>query len=255
MKTILLPDLGIKIIDASYHVILTDLQQNLRRYRNLFVVFLEANLLSMVLKDQEVKTCIKQADWILPDGVAVGKLAGLHSGKNVERISGPTFMLKACEYGQTLQWKHFFYGSTPESMPILLEKLKTQFPDLQIAGTYTPPFRPLTPEEDQAVCEQINSSGADFVWVGLGGPKQERWIIAHHDKISVPVMLGVGAAFDFHSGTRPWAPTIIRKLGLEWLFRACSGGRRTFFRNVRCVRIVFLYLLKEQFRALWRKRS
>ena len=255
MKKVLIPGLGIGIVDASYHDVLADLQQNLRKYHNLFVVFFEANLLSMVLKDQEVRTCIKQADWVLPDGVAVGTLAGLYNDKAIERISGPTFMLKACEYGQTLQWKHFFYGGTPESMPILLDKLKTQFPDLQIAGTYTPPFRPLNLEEDQAVCAQINSSGADFVWVGLGGPKQERWIIAHRDKISVPVMLGVGAAFDFHAGTRPWAPTIVRKLGLEWLFRTCSGGRRTFFRNVRCVRIVFFYLLAEWFRTLLKKRS
>ena len=126
MKTVLIPSLGMGIVDASYHAVLTDLQQNQKKYHNLFVVFFEANLLSMVLRDQEVRTCIKQADWILPDGIAVEKLAGWHNGKAIERISGPTFMLKACEYGQALQWKHFFYGGTPKSMPILLNKLKKQ---------------------------------------------------------------------------------------------------------------------------------
>ena len=118
-------------------------------------------------------------------------------------------------------------------------KLETFF-----VGTYAPPFRPLSPEEDADVKQQINASHADFVWVGLGGPKQEFWILAHQKELNVPFLLGVGAAFDFHSGRRPWAPPFIRKIGMEWLWRACSGGKKTFFRNLRCVSTVAFHLAR-----------
>ena len=108
--------------------------------------------------------------------------------------------------------------------------------------------------EEAEVREQINSAKPDFLWVGLGGPKQEYWIVQHRQVLNVPVMLGVGAAFDFHSGTRPWAPKIIRVLGLEWLWRMFSGGRRTFFRNVRCVSVVAWFLARRYFALKFLKK-
>ncbi len=256
MKRTFVPHpLDLNIVDSSCRNVLEDWNLHLKDFHSGFAVFFEANLLSLALRSHDVRSCIRQADWIFPDGVAVSKLASLHAKHPVERISGPTFILKACEYGQSRGWKHFFYGGTPESLEVLKRKLREQFPAIIIAGGYAPPFRPLTPEEDAAVIKQINDSGADFVWVGLGGPKQEFWIQAHRSALKVPVMLGVGAAFDFHSGKRSWAPEIIRRLGLEWFWRMCSGGRRTLFRNLRCVSIVSLFLLKERIRASFRKRS
>ena len=248
MKRVVLPSVSLQIIDESYDSILKQWDCNLKESHGGFAVFLEANLLSLCLKNSEVRLCIQTADWIFPDGVAVSRLAELQGGHPVERISGPTFFLKALDYGQERNWKHFLYGRTPESLCVLTEKLKQKFPRIQIVGSYAPPFRPLSPEEDADVKLQINASHADFLWVGLSGPKQELWIHAHQKELAVPFLLGVGAAFDFHSGRRSWAPSFIREIGMEWLWRACSGGRKTFIRNLRCVSTVAFHLAQEWIR-------
>lgn len=250
MEKVLIADLDITVVDGTMQAALEELNLRLREHYGRFVVFFEANLLSLSIQDPEVRDCIRQADLVFPDGIAVSKLVSFYSGRQVERISGPSFMLKACEYGQSRNWKHFFYGGTPEAMEKLQANLREKYPDIRIAGAYIPPFRPLTVEEEAEMQRQIALAQPDFLWVGLGGPKQENWIMAHRNTLKVPVMLGVGAAFDFHSGARPWAPKAVRRLGLEWLFRAVSGGRRTFVRNVCCVSRVFCYLIRERIR-LW----
>lgn len=250
MNTVFLPDFQFAVQNSNYQETLDSLQRGLSGSEGKFAVFFEGNLLSCCLRDEKVRDCLREADFIFPDGVAVAKLASWQCGQPVERISGPTFLLKACEYGQKHHWKHYFYGGTPESLGALTAKLKTAYPELEIAGSYAPPFRPLTEQEDAELMEQIKACRPDLLWVGLGGPKQEFWIQAHRDKLKVPVMLGVGAAFDFHSGARPWAPPLIRKLGLEWLWRAISGGRKTFFRNIRCVSAVSWYLLRVRLKII-----
>lgn len=255
MNKITLRKPRLEIIHSTYEDVLGEWKTHLPEYHQKFAVFFEANLLARTLKENEVRECLEKADWIFPDGVAISKLAEFSCGHPVERVSGPTFFLKACEYGQDLKWKHFFYGGTPESLEALQKNLLEKFPGLQIAGSYAPPFRPLTEEENNAVVKQINESGADFLWVGLGGPKQEFWIQEHIGKLSVPVMLGVGAAFDFHSGSRPWAPPVFRKFGLEWLWRMFSGGRHTFFRNIHCVSVVAIHLAKEKIISLFARRN
>ena len=245
MKRVFLPSVSLQIIDESYDSILKQWDYKLKESCGEFGVFLEANLLSLCLKNREVRSCIQTADWIFPDGVAVSRLAELHGRHPVERISGPTFFLKALDYGQERNWKHFLYGGTPESLHVLTEKLKHNYPKVQIVGSYAPPFRPLSPEEDANVKQRINSSHADFLWIGLGGPKQEFWIQSHQKELNIPFLLGIGAAFDFHSGRRPWAPPFIRKIGMEWLWRAVSGGKKTFYRNICCVTCVAFHLIHE----------
>ena len=242
MERIELSKTGLQVINSNYQVVLTMLEQTLPRYSGKFAVFFEGNLLSLSLEDPEVLQCLKNAGFIFPDGTAVAKLASWQGGRAVKRISGPTFFLKACEHGQKLGWKHFLYGGTPESLVALTEKLKKDYPDIQIVGSYSPPFRPLTEQEEMDLKRMVDESKPDFLWVGLGGPKQEFWIQEHRATLDVPIMLGIGAAFDFHSGTRPWAPKIVRKLGLEWLWRMISGGKKTFIRNVKCVSKVTLVL-------------
>ena len=200
-----------------------------------FVCFFEANLFSRALGEEAVREVINRASLVYPDGIAVAKSASWRTGVRFERVSGPSFLLKACEYGLDRNWRHFFLGGADGVAERLAENLKKRFPGLQIAGTYCPPFRQLTDEEEREVKDRIESARTDLLWVGLGGPKQEFWMQAHRSRIDVPVMLGVGAAFDFHSGNRSWAPKIVRTLGLEWLWRMCSGGRKTLFRNIRCV--------------------
>ena len=217
-----------------------------------FAVFVEANLLGNSLNNPMLQQLIDRSDMACPDGTVTALAASFRSGKRVQRITGPAFMLKACEYGQKLNWKHYFYGGQPGVAEKLVERLKAAYPQMQVAGIYSPPFRKckagepfmaMTAEEITAEAEMINAAQADLVWVGLGGPKQEYWINTFLHKINAPLLLGVGAAFDFHSGNRPWAPVWIRKIGMEWLYRMLSGGWSTFKRNLKCTSLTGMFLL------------
>jgi N-acetylglucosaminyldiphosphoundecaprenol N-acetyl-beta-D-mannosaminyltransferase len=207
-----------------------------------YICFCEANLLSRSSHDARLSAILKNADAVFADGVAVKLLARIRGYSLPERVPGPSFLLAACQYGLAHGWRHFFFGATPGVVDRLGEKLNKRFPGIQIAGVYSPPFRPLTEVEEAEIKIRIESGKPDLLWIGLGGPKQEFWCAQHLNKINVPVMLAVGAAFDFHSGRRPWAPVWIRKIGMEWAYRAVTGGRQTFFRNLRCVSVVAFQL-------------
>ncbi len=239
---------GVHINCSTMSNALAEVETLIQKRSNQFVCFFEANLFSRALKDGHVCEVINHASLIYPDGIAPAWAASLCSGENFQRVSGPTFLLKACEYGLSKNWRHFFLGGADGVADKLAENLKEKFQDIQIAGTYCPPFRTLTEEEEAEVKRQIEESHADLLWVGLGGPKQEFWMLDHQGKINVPVMLGVGAAFDFHSGNRPWAPESIRFCGMEWFWRMVSGGRKTFIRNIKCVSHISLVLAKDFFR-------
>ena len=218
-----------------------------------YACFCEANLLSCAIDDEKLQGVLARADAVFADGVVAMKLAKVHGHLLPERIPGPTFLLKACEAGLKAGWLHYFYGGDEGVADKLAEILKVRFSGLQVSGTYSPPFREIGDlAEDDDVLHRIEDAGTDILWVGLGGPKQEFWMAEHQKRLSVPIMLGVGAAFDFHSGRRRWAPRWIRAIGLEWLFRMLTGGRATFVRNVRCLRRVALLLLKSQLNARFR---
>jgi len=197
------------------------------------VVFCEANLLVQANRSPQVSEAIKRASLVLPDGVSItlgGRLIGEPFQK---RLSGPTVMLLYCAHGVKHGLRHFFYGGAPGVPERLAEKLSVIVPGLIVAGTYSPPFRPLAQLEDREVIARIEKSNSDVLWVGLGAPKQELWMAACLDRINVPLMLGVGAAFDFHSGMKHWAPAAIRRLGLEWAWRMfVTGGPRVFRRGL-----------------------
>ena len=146
------------------------------------------------------------------------------------RVCGPELMTAFCEETASKGYRHFFYGGAPEVAKDLAAHFAARFPGLIVAGTYCPPFRPLTLEEDREVVEAIEHSRADVVWVGLGAPKQERWMFEHRWRLSVPVLIGVGAAFDFHTGRVPRAPMWMRENGFEWLFRLAIEPRRLWKR-------------------------
>ena len=202
-----------------------------------FVCFLEANLLYRA-REPQVRETIGRAALVYPDGIAVAKLLAWSLRCPVSRVSGPSFLLAACDYGRSRNWRHFFLGGGPGVAEQLARKLQEKFPGLQVVGTHSPPFRELSEEEELELVRTIEAAHPDLLWVGLGGPKQEFWMARQLGRIRVPVMLGVGAAFDFHSGNRPWAPRWVRRCGLEWLFRMISGGRRTCWRNLKCVSFV-----------------
>jgi N-acetylglucosaminyldiphosphoundecaprenol N-acetyl-beta-D-mannosaminyltransferase len=142
-----------------------------------------------------------------------------------ERIAGPDLMWACCQEAAELGTGMFLYGTTPDTLQRLQNKLRAAFPRINIVGAISPPFRKLSAEEDAAIVDHINTSGAQIVWVGLGCPKQEAWMQAHRGQVKA-VMVGVGAALDFHAGVVKRAPAWMQRNGLEWFYRILQDPRR-----------------------------
>lgn len=175
--------------------------------------------------DSSFMQVIAQADMATPDGAPVAWMLRRQGAVAQPRVSGPDLMLDYCAHAAATSESIFLFGSTGETLARLQAALLQRWPALKIAGTLSPPFRALSAEEDAAIVATLNASGAGTVWVSLGCPKQERWMHAHRGQVHA-VMLGVGAAFDFHAGTVTRAPMWMREHGLEWLHRLASEPRR-----------------------------
>ena len=174
----------------------------------------------------ETVTC---SDLALPDGAPIAWAMRRGGVRNQARVAGPDVMRAVCERAATLSIAVYLYGSTCETLTRLIQALRVAFPDLVVAGSHSPPFRELSMEEDNSIVQAMNSSGARIVLVGLGCPKQELWMAAHRGRVQA-VMLGVGAAFDFHAGTVRRAPVWMQRTGLEWLHRLASAPRHLWKR-------------------------
>jgi len=181
-------------------------------------------------RDEELRRIHNAAGLVTPDGMPLVWLSKWRGWRNTTRVYGPDLMLALCEHSLTTGYRHFFYGGDEEVGQRLVRRLQKRFPGLVVAGAYAPPFRPLTAGEEEAIVERINESAPDIVWVGLGTPKQERWMAAHVDRLTAAVLIGVGAAFDFHAGTKRQAPLWMQRSGLEWLFRLAQEPRRLWKR-------------------------
>ncbi len=183
-------------------------------------------------RDVEMGSATSNAGLTLPDGVGVVLAAKLLGYGRRHRVTGPALVLDVCDKGRDIGLKHFFYGGQEGIADELSRRMQERFPGLEVVGTYCPPFRELTSEEDEQIVEMINESGADILWVGLGAPKQEKWMARHAMAFQTTATIGVGAAFDFHTGNVRWAPWIFRKTGTEWLFRLAMEPGRLWRRNL-----------------------
>jgi N-acetylglucosaminyldiphosphoundecaprenol N-acetyl-beta-D-mannosaminyltransferase len=195
------------------------------------------------------RALVNAADLVTPDGMPLVWTLRRKGYPRQERVYGPELTLRVCQETAREGISVGFYGGHPEALKALVENLKARFPGLRVAYAYSPPFRPLTPEEDRAVVEAINTSGARILFVGLGCPKQERWMAEHRGRVKA-VMLGVGAAFDHHAGRVRQAPPWMQRLGLEWAFRLLQEPRRLWKRYVKH-NPRFLWLVA---RELWIRR-
>jgi len=176
-------------------------------------------------RDPAFGDVLAQADLAAPDGAPVAWMLRRQGASTQHRVSGPDLMLDYCEHAAQSGEAIYLYGGQPDTLAALQTRLLQRWPTLRIAGAHAPPFREANAEEDAADTARINASGARTVWVGLGCPKQEAWMQAHRGRVQA-VMLGVGAAFDFHAGVLPRAPRWMREHGLEWLHRLASEPRR-----------------------------
>jgi len=189
---------------------------------------------------------IERADMVTPDGAPVAWTIRRKGFAFQERINGPDLMWKLCADAESANISIGLHGSTEVTLELLCSRLRMAFPRLRIAHSMSPPFRALSASEDQAVVDAVNASGVGLLFVGLGCPKQEKWMAVHRGRISA-VMLGVGAAFDFHAGTVSRAPTWMRRNGLEWLHRLLSEPRRLGRRYVVTNTIFILRTLRGWF--------
>jgi N-acetylglucosaminyldiphosphoundecaprenol N-acetyl-beta-D-mannosaminyltransferase len=180
-------------------------------------------------EDPEFRSVLHESDLTTPDGMPVAWMLRRLGYGSQQRIDGPGLMWRYCAEAQHRGDRIFLYGSTPDTLDRLQRRLADAFPGLTVAGAYSPPFRDLDDEEDAEVVRTINESGAQLVFVSLGCPKQEHWMRAHRGRIQA-VMVGVGAAFDFHAGVVRRAPLWMQRSGFEWLHRLCSDPRRLWRR-------------------------
>ena len=184
------------------------------------------------------------ADLLTPDGMPLVWMASLLKGQSQERVAGMELMRSLCERAQTMNVSIFFLGATDETLVEIRARLAQEFPLLQIAGMVSPPFRPLSIEEDGAIVRQINQSGAGLLFVSLGCPKQEKWMYERRGKIKA-TMVGLGGAFPVYAGVKQWAPEWIRNNGLEWLYRLLQEPGRLWKRYVSTIP-PFIWLAAKQ---------
>ncbi len=181
-------------------------------------------------RDPELLEIHRRAGMVTPDGMPLVWLGRRTGFRHMTRVCGRDLMSEVCRVSVTRGWRHFLYGGEPGVAELLADRLCQRYPGIRIVGTWCPPFRPLTEREKEQVAVFIHGARPDIVWVGLSTPKQERWMAEMAPRLRVPVLVGVGAAFDFLSGRKPEAPRWMQQSGLEWLFRLATEPRRLWRR-------------------------
>ena len=185
--------------------------------------------------DDKLRTIHNKAGLVTPDGMPLVWMCRALGRKRTTRVYGPDLMRRLSVISAQRGYRQFYYGGNSGVAELLSKTLTAKLPELQVVGTHTPPFRLLTPEEDEAVVQKINEARPDIVWVGLSTPKQEYWMASHVGRIEAPVMIGIGAAFDFLSGLKRQAPPWMQRSGLEWLHRLVTEPRRLWRRYLSIV--------------------
>ncbi len=185
-------------------------------------------------EDPELREAVLNSSLTLPDGQPLVWAMNALGGDLDDRVYGPELMARYCERAADTGTRMYLYGGRNQGALVQLAlNLRQRFPGVRIVGGYSPPFRELSEDEEEAIVNEMNRSKADVIWVGVGAPKQEKWMAAMRDRLDAPVLVGVGAAFDFHAGLVPQAPDWMQANGLEWLFRMAQEPRRLGPRYVR----------------------
>ena len=224
-----MPVLQASIDAVSWDAALSRIAAWAAKRESRYVCICNAHSVVTAGQDPAFGRVVAQADMATPDGAPVAWMIRKLGFKNQQRINGPDLMWKYCAQAAQRGESIYLYGGTPDTLLALQARLAQEFPGLTVAGAFSPPFRTATAAEDADAVERINASGAGTVWVSLGCPKQELWMAAHRGRIHA-VMIGVGAAFDYHAGTIQRAPLWMQHAGLEWLHRLASEPRRLWKR-------------------------
>lgn len=242
--------LGVNIAITNMQDTVKLIVEQIDKLQGNFICLSNVHTTVMSQKDEEYRNIQNSAFLALPDGSPLSLVQRLRGYRMAEQVAGPDLMTELWKATENTEISHYFYGSTPETIEALEKNLKKEYPGIKIAGMEAPPFRPLTEVEDAEAVARINQSGAAIVWVGLGAPKQEKWMYEHRGKVNA-LMLGVGAGFDFHAGTVKRAPAWMRKHYLEWLYRLIQDPKRLWKRYVQTNGKFLLISVKDAF--VWKK--
>jgi len=245
--------LGLPIAMTDYTEAMDVMDGMVARRERGYVCATAVHAVMVAQNDPEMREALQRSTLTVPDGMPLVWAANLLGDDLSDRVYGPELMLRYCERSRDRGHRVFLYGGRDQgSLAQLTLNLRLRFPGIKIVGGYSPPFRALTEDEDKAIAEQINAARPDVVWVGTGVPKQEKWMARQRDRLDAPVLVGVGAAFDFHAGRVSMAPQWMQDRGLEWTYRITQEPRRLLPRyvvhNPRFVARVALQVVRERVR-------
>lgn len=221
--------MGVRIAVTDMETTVRRIEEHLDDWRGEYICVANVHTTVTAHDDPSYRAVQNGAVIALPDGGPLSQYSRRKGFAQAARVTGPDLMKEMLRESAQKHYRHYFYGSTQETLDILREKITRNYPGAVIAGMASPPFRPLTEEEDAAAVAAINEARPDFVWVGLGAPKQERWMAAHQGRVHA-LMLGVGAAFDYEAGNIRRAPRWMQRCNLEWLYRLLQDPKRLFKR-------------------------
>ena len=221
--------LGTKINVTDMEKTVRHIEEHLEELKGHYICVSNVHTTVTAYRDPQYRAVQNGAVMNIPDGKPLSIVQHMGGEKEAGRVPGPDLMPEIFSLSEKKGYRHYFYGSTQKTLDALRKKLSAQYPDMNIVGMYSPPFRPMTEEEDREAVERINAARPDFNWVGLGAPKQEKWM-ADHDGRVCGLMLGVGAGFDFHAGTIKRAPKWMQEICMEWLYRIGQDPKRLLVR-------------------------
>lgn len=222
------------------------IERQLEALRGRYICVSNVHTTVMSYENEQYRVVQNSAAMALPDGAPLSMYSRLRGFCDAQRVTGPDLMTELFRLSGQKGYRHFFYGSTQQTLDDMSRALQRDYPDMVIAGMYAPPFRPLTEQEDREVVARINDAQPDFIWVGLGAPKQEEWMYCHRGMLNA-VSVGVGAGFDYVAGHIRRAPKVMQVLCLEWLYRLAQDPGRLWKRYIVTNTKFLWYILKERF--------
>jgi N-acetylglucosaminyldiphosphoundecaprenol N-acetyl-beta-D-mannosaminyltransferase len=225
--------LGIELALTDYERVMDWIDAMVERDKHGYVIPAAVHCMMVAHEEPETWDAV-QGGLVVPDGQPLVWAMRMLGHPTASRVYGPELMARYCERAASTGTRMFLYGGRNQGALVQLAlNLRRRYPGVKIVGGYSPPFRELDGEETAAIADEINGSGADVVWVGIGQPKQEKWMAGMRARLDAPVLIGVGAAFDFHAGLVPQAPSWMQELGLEWAYRLAHEPRRLWRRYAR----------------------
>ncbi len=221
--------LGVEIADINMPWLISFTEENLEKLGGDYICVANVHTTVKAYEDETYRTIQNGGILAIPDGGPLSTVGRKRGAVQMSRTTGPDYMEEIFKISAGRGYRHYFYGSTEETLVKLRNNLVDKYPGITVAGIYSPPFRDLSEQEDDEIVRMINDTSPDFIWVGLGAPKQEKWMAAHQTRMN-GLMVGVGAGFDYMAGNINRAPAFMQNHSLEWLYRLIQDPKRLFKR-------------------------